>query len=293
MKKRIFALLLALILLLPLLIACGGNTSGDSPANADNLLVNETKQNPLETLNEKERELYETILKNIYTLDNRENIRLLIIHETSYENTINWWYLKIETKNKNNENYTKWYILYAEKGIGYCVGFAGFAEKKDLSEMRGSNGYDVEKINEALKYYWEHLDPNPIEKLNYKERKLFDMIMKYIDVFYNPQDVRLMEIMEVNFIKDEIEDIDYELKITSTNRSGGSDTKWYMLKNNPATNVYINGEYINRVHRSGVTGFKEIEEDYFFTLYGSKNDEYNVKNINDALKYHWAELGLD
>ena len=106
------------------------------------------------------------------------------------------------------------------------------------------------------------------DNLSELERKFFDAFVESLDDFYNPSEVKILQIDSVIELSDGT--VSAIIKIQGTNRLGGTLTKWYELWN------IGNGYYL-----------KERADGR-----GGPTNKVSVAKLNNALSEHWEKLGF-
>ena len=105
------------------------------------------------------------------------------------------------------------------------------------------------------------------DKLSNLEKQFFDAFIETVNSFYNPSEVKIMQIGDISVMDDG--NISAFIKIQGTNKLGGTITDWYHLYHDGS--VYRLAEAIS---------------------WSTTDDTVSVAKINKALNEYWEELGL-
>lgn len=138
-------------------------------------------------------------------------------------------------------------------------------------------------------------EPNPIDSLTALEKEIYDNFLMGVDRFENRENVRFTEIDgDIWTAGDEPgngESVSFALNVESSSDSqngmnaifGGSSSG----RTGNQYDLYLSDWVDGDLHMASKGDIKAKGMDYF-----GSNDEEMVSHLNNALKYHWEELGL-
>lgn len=146
---------------------------------------------------------------------------------------------------------------------------------------------DVETFAETIEI--TEVDENA---LNEDEQSVFECFIIGIEDFFNPSEVRLLEISDVQSLNatDQLPDgVKYiYLKLQGTNKLDGTLTKYYKLYLEDYTFVNDANKKFN--YKKGI-----MDEDSIVApicIKNSKSNAIDIGKVNKALKKHWEDMGF-
>lgn len=266
------------------LFVCATFSSCNKKANEENQKNTSSVISTSDTLSEYEKEIVNGLILASKTFDNPKSIQILgVTGDMKTESTI----INISSTNMFGETMEKSYTLYIRGDTveNYDPKYPNIQELEEYIGLSKNNAADIDKINKALKEYWDTHEINEDELDDY-EKNILHALAIATSEFKNPSSAKLIK------AGNDVVNPDAVIVILSgTNSLGGTETFMYRLFiDNELVytddSTFIKNK-IGNIYRLTDNEIEVVELNNTF-----KQSHINIAGINKALNAYWNEMGV-